>query len=64
MAALRVQEVNCRRTLKEYEYLIQEAKERDDAQSVVELTQRGHELNLVLDGIFKAKEQRLISRRQ
>jgi DNA primase len=64
MAALRVQEEHCRRDLKEYEYLIQEAKERDDAESLAVLTQRGHELNLVLDGIFKAKEQRLNSRRQ
>lgn len=63
MAALRVQEEYCRRTLKEYEYLIQEAKERGDSQVVAELTLRGHELNLVLDGIFKAKDQRLASRR-
>lgn len=63
MAALRVQEESCRRNLKEYEYLIQEARERDDAQEVAILTQRGHELNLILDGVFKAKEIRQSTRR-
>jgi DNA primase len=64
IAALRVQEEYCRRMLKEYEYLMQEARERGDAQAEAELHERGREMGLVLGSINKAKDQRISDRRQ
>lgn len=57
-AALRVQEQSCRRTLREYRFLIQEAEERQDTEALADLALREHELHLRLDEIFKLKARR------
>ncbi len=62
-AALRVQEEACRRALREYSFLIQEAEERNEVQQVADLTQRQIELNLRLDEISKLRAQRQANRR-
>ncbi len=62
-AGLRVQEEACRRALREYSYLIQEAEERKEMQRVADLTQRQIELNLRLDEISKLRAQKQAVRR-
>ncbi|MHB1004630.1 MAG: DNA primase [Chloroflexota bacterium] len=62
-SALRVQEESCRRALREYRYLIQEAEERDDLPAVAELTRSEHELNLRLAEVFRLRAQKQVFRR-
>lgn len=55
--ALRLQEQNCRQTLREYRSLIQEAEERQDTLEVADLAKREHEVNLRLHEVFTLRAQ-------